>query len=372
MKVFISGGGTAGHINPALAIAQEIEKRQDSPEIFYVGTPGGMENKLVKKYPMYHIRIQGIKRSLSLSNIKTAMYTATSFIKARKLIKKEKPDLVVGTGGYACWPIVSAAAAMGVPCALHESNSIPGFVVKTLQNKVDVVFVNFEATKKLFDKKANVLHVGTPLRAEFESVKPEKVRKELGVGSKFERVILSFGGSLGANKLNDEVLELMNTFGRSNPHVLMIHATGSRHYETVYTRAKEMGLNELENVQILEYISDMPSKMAAVDLVICRSGALTLSELAYLGVPSVLIPSPNVTDDQQYKNAKLFASSGAAEVIRESELTNGKLISVVEGIFSDDERLEKMKEEAVKLAVKDSGERICDCLFKIIEDKKRK
>lgn len=371
MKLFISGGGTAGHINPALAIAAEIEKRQKDIEVCYVGTPKGMENKLVTKYPMYHIQIQGIKRSLSLENIKTAYYTATSFIKAKKLLKKEKPDLVVGTGGYACWPIVSAAASLGIPSALHESNSIPGFVVKNLQKKVDVVFVNFEATKKLFDKKANVLHVGTPLRADFETVNRESTRKDLEIGTKYRAMVLSFGGSLGANRINDEVLGLMNTYGRENPDVLMIHSTGSRHYAEVNAKASELGLDKLENVKILEYISDMPQKMSAADLVICRSGALTLSELAYLGVPSILIPSPNVTDDQQYKNAKLFANDGAAVVIRESELDKDSIYNAVCSIANDEKKMEEMRAAALKLAIPDSGNRICECLFGIIEEKKK-
>ncbi len=372
MKLFISGGGTAGHINPALAIAAEIEKRQKDIEVYYVGTPKGMENTLVTKYPMFHIQIQGIKRSLSLENIKTAYYTATSFYKARKLIKREKPDLVVGTGGYACWPIVSAAASMGVPCALHESNSIPGFVVKNLQKKVDAVFVNFEATGKLFDKGANVVHVGTPLRPDFETVSREKTRAELSLGDKYRRMILSFGGSLGADKVNEEILNLMNTYGRENPDVLMIHSTGAKHYDNVYGAAKKMGVTDLPNVQILKYISDMPQKMSAADLVICRSGALTLSELAYLGVPSVLIPSPNVTDDQQYKNAKLYGKDGAAEVIRESELTSELLYNTVKSIVDSDEKMERMSIEARKLAIPDSGQRIYDCLFGIIEEKKKK
>ena len=372
MKLFISGGGTAGHINPALAIASEIEKRKEDLEVYYVGTPKGMENTLVTKYPMYHIQIQGIKRSLSLENIKTAYYTATSFIKAKKLLKKEKPDLVVGTGGYACWPIVSAAASLGIPSALHESNSIPGFVVKNLQKKVDVVFVNFDATRKLFDKGANVVHVGTPLRADFEKVNRESTRKDLEIGEKYRAFVLSFGGSLGADRMNDEVLTLMSTFGKENPDVLMIHSTGAKHYDSVYAKAKEMGVADLPNVQILKYISDMPQKMSAADLVICRSGALTLSELAYLGVPSILIPSPNVTDDQQYKNAKLFGADGAAEVIRESELSSKLLYNTVKSIVDDEEKMAKMSHEAKKLAIADSGQRICDCLFKIVEEKKKK
>lgn len=367
MKIFLSGGGTAGHVNPALAIGAELEKRYENTEIYYVGTPQGIENRLVTKYPMYHIRIQGIARKLTLSNLKTAYYTITSFNKAKKLIKKEKPDLVVGTGGYACFPIVSAAASLGVPCVLHESNTVPGMVVRRMQKKVDTVFINFEKTGEYLSEKSNIVHVGTPLRPEFSEIDREECRKSWGVGSKYKKMILSFGGSLGATRLNEEVLELMKNYCSIHPDILHVHAVGKREYEEFMKKATALGIDKFENIRIMEYISDMPGTMAAADLLICRSGALTLSEIAYLGIPSILIPSPNVTDDQQYKNAKALAEKGGAVVIRESELEVGKLEAVLSELLYDDERCNRMSKACSTFAVRNSGEMICSEISKILK-----
>lgn len=371
MKIFLSGGGTAGHVNPALAIGGELEKRYENAEIYYVGTPQGIENRLVTKYPMYHIRIQGIARKLTLSNLKTAYYTITSFNKAKKLIKKEKPDLVVGTGGYACFPIVSAAASLGVPCVLHESNTVPGMVVRRMQKKVDAVFINFKKTQEYLSDKSNVIHVGTPLRSEFATINRDECRRSWGIGTKYKNMILSFGGSLGATRLNEEILELMKSYSATNPDTLHVHGVGKREYESFMQKASELGLDKLENIRIMEYISDMPQTMAAADVLICRSGALTLSEIAYLGIPSILIPSPNVTDDQQYKNAKALADGDGAEVIRESELTPGKLEEVLCKLLQDEERRKKMSAACLKFAVRDSGEKICNMISEIIDGKKK-
>lgn len=369
MKIFLSGGGTAGHVNPALAIGAELEKRYENTEIYYVGTPQGIENRLVTKYPMFHIRIQGIARKLTLSNLKTAYYTVTSFNKAKKLIKKEKPDLVVGTGGYACFPIVSAAASLGVPCVLHESNTVPGMVVRKMQKKVDAVFINFEKTREYLSDKSNIIHVGTPLRPEFASINRDECRKALGVGGRYKKMILSFGGSLGATRVNEEIFELMKSYSSKHPEVLHIHGVGKREYEQFIKKAEEQGLDKLDNLQIKEYISDMPQTMAVADVMICRSGALTLSEIAYLGIPSILIPSPNVTDDQQYKNAKALADKGGAEVIRESELFEGKLEGVLCSLLEDEDKRKKMSTACSEFAVRNSGEMICRKISEILKSR---
>ncbi len=366
MKIFLSGGGTAGHVNPALAIACEIKKTIPEAEFYYVGTPGGIENTLVKDYPMYHINIRGLRRSLSLSNIKTAFLTVRSFGEAKKLIKREKPDLVIGTGGYVCWPICSAAASLHVPCFLHESNSVPGLVVRKLQKKVSGVFINFEQTRSQLSGESKVYHVGTPVREEFNIFNREHEREKLdvGFGKKYSKLILSFGGSLGATRLNEEIISMMNSLGRQHSDVLMIHASGKREFAIMSEKAKALGIDKLDNCRIYEYIGDIPSKMIASDIVICRSGALTLSELAYSSTPSVLIPSPNVTDDQQYKNASVFEKAGAAVVFRESELEKDTLSSCVDSLLSDTQKLNEMREKAASFAVRDCGERI----WNIIKD----
>lgn len=370
MKVFLSGGGTAGHVNPALAIGAELEKRYEGCDISYVGTPNGIENRLVTKYPMFHIRIQGVARKLTLSNLKTAYYALTSFSKARKLIKKEKPDLVVGTGGYACFPIVSAAASLNVPVVLHESNTVPGMVVRRMQKKVDAVFINFEKTKEYLDGSSNIVHVGTPLRPEFMTVDREAARRELGIGAD-KTMILSFGGSLGATRLNDEILTLMKECISKRDDVVHVHGVGKREYESFMERARDAGLDKCPNIIIKEYINDMPSVMAASDLIISRSGALTLSEIAYLGIPSILIPSPNVTDDQQYKNAAALGEKGGAIVIRESMLEKDVLINAVCNLIENANVRLDMSENCKKFAVVDSGEKICREIEEIFKRKQK-
>jgi len=345
MRILLSGGGTAGHVNPALAIARIIERNDKNGEIAYVGTPSGIENKLVpERYKMYHINVQGVRRSLSLANLKTIFLAMTSVSKAKKVIEEFKPDVVVGTGGYVCWPIVHAAHKMGVPVVMHESNSEPGMVVKLMEEKADVIFVNFADTIKHLDKAKKVIHVGTPLRDEFYLLNKQKAREKLGIAPD-EKFVLSFGGSLGAKKINEEMLDVMNTYGKHAPKVKFLHATGSKSFECMKLKFESLGLNSYENLKVTEYIYDMPTQMAAADLVVSRAGASTLSELAMLGTPSILIPSPNVTNDQQYKNAKTLSEAGAASLIPEIELTHGILAMHVKRIIEDDELLKSMSEK---------------------------
>ena len=215
MRVLMTGGGTGGHVNPALAIANTIKQNDPDAVIAYAGTKRGIENKLVPKagYPMYHVEVRGIKRSLSPSNIKAAYLALTSPIKARKIIKEFKPDLVVGTGGYVSWPIVKAAASMGIPTALHESNAIAGVAVKMLQKSVDRIYLNFEKTgETLTCDRAKLMQVGNPVMGGFSSMSREEARKKLGIPDKYKYIILSYAGSMGAKKVNDAILCLMKEF----------------------------------------------------------------------------------------------------------------------------------------------------------------
>lgn len=358
MKIILSGGGTGGHVNPALAIGAAIEKYHYGAEIHYVGTPTGIENKLVpEKYPMHHVKIRGLRRSLSPANIKTACLTVTSFAKARKLLKEQKPDGVVGTGGYVCWPVCAAAASLGIPCFLHESNAVPGFAVKMLEKKADVIFVNFEKTAERLPSAKRVEHVGTPLKEIFYTLDKQTARKELGLEG-YDKIVLSFGGSLGAAMLNERILELMEGYGKNHPEVLFLHATGARGKSAFDQAFLEKGLDKYENLRYFEYIYDMPQYMAAADLVICRSGAMTLSELAVLSKASILIPSPNVTDDQQTKNARLLSDKGAAILMKESEMVAGSLQEAVKRLLDHPDSLRKMEEQVRSFAVKDAEKKI--------------
>ncbi len=377
MRVLITGGGSGGHVNPALAIANTIKQNDPGAEIAYVGTKKGIENKLVPKagYPMYYVDVKGIKRSLSPSNIKAAYLALTSPIKAKKIIREFKPDLVVGTGGYVCWPVVKAASQMGIPTALHESNAIAGVAVKMLQKSVDRIFLNFEKTgETLSCKKEKLMKVGNPILGGFSSMTREEAREKLGIPDKYKYVILSYAGSLGAEKVNDAVLCLMREFTSKHPEVYHIHATGSIELELCTSQFKEMGLDKFENIELCEYIYDMPVRMAAADLTINRAGAMTISELAATGKCSIFIPSPNVAENHQYKNAKVLADKGAAAVFEEKELTDGAkpLIAEVEKLLSDSSIREERSEKIRQFAVNDANKLIYNELKKLAENGKSK
>ncbi len=379
MRVLITGGGTGGHVNPALAIANTIKQNDPDAVIAYVGTKRGIENKLVPKagYPMYYVDVKGIKRSLSPSNIKAAYLALTSPIKAKKIIREFKPDIVVGTGGYVSWPVVKAASQMGIPTALHESNAIAGVAVKMLQKSVDRIYLNFEKTgESLSCDRAKLMKVGNPILGGFSSMTREEARKKLGIPDKYKYVILSYAGSMGAEKVNDAVLCLMREFTAKHPEVYHIHATGSIELELCTSQFKEMGLDKCENIELCEYIYDMPVRMAAADITINRAGAMTISELAATGKCSIFIPSPNVAENHQYKNAKVLSDAGAAALFEEKELTDGAkpLIEEVEKLLSDEgnelraERSEKIRQ----FAVSDANKLIYNDLVKLAQSGRNK
>lgn len=379
MRVLITGGGTGGHVNPALAIANTIKQNDPDAVIAYVGTKRGIENKLVPKagYPMYYVDVKGIKRSLSPSNIKAAYLALTSPIKAKKIIREFKPDIVVGTGGYVSWPVVKAASQMGIPTALHESNAIAGVAVKMLQKSVDRIYLNFEKTgESLSCDRAKLMKVGNPILGGFSSMTREEARAKLGIPDKYKYVILSYAGSMGAEKVNDAVLCLMREFTAKHPEVYHIHATGSIELELCTSQFKEMGLDKCENIELCEYIYDMPVRMAAADITINRAGAMTISELAATGKCSIFIPSPNVAENHQYKNAKVLSDAGAAALFEEKELTDGAkpLVEEVEKLLSDGgEKLRAERSEKIRqFAVSDANKLIYNDLVKLAQSGRNK
>lgn len=373
MKIVLTGGGTGGHVNPAIAIADTVKKHEPSSEITFVGTPRGIENKLCADagYPVYHVDIQGLKRKLALSNIKTLYLTLTSPIKARKLLRTLCPDIVVGTGGYVCWPMIKAASEMGIPTALHESNAVPGAAVKMLAPLVDRVYINFEETAESFGDRSKLYRVGNPLRSGFAEMSRDEGRRRAGIPDKYRYVVLSFGGSLGAERVNEAVLDMMRDFTAKHSDVYHIHATGSIEKEAAAKGAEARGLTGAENIRISEYIYNMPELMAAADLVICRAGAITVSELAMSGKPVIFIPSPNVTNNHQFKNAAVLRDAGAAELIEESGLDARPLAEVAEKLLSaeGDEIRAKMVRNIEKFAVRNAGELIYGDMKRLIDKK---
>ena len=373
MRVLMTGGGTGGHVNPALAIAATIKKNIPDAEIAFVGTPKGMENKLVGKegYKMYHVDIQGIRRSLSPSNIKTAYLALVSPIRAKKIVREFRPDIVIGTGGYVCWPILVAASKMGVPTALHESNAVPGVATKRLEKYLDKIFLNFKDTAEHLKYKDKLIHVGNPLRASFDVYDRQKAREELGIDDSVDKVIVSYGGSLGAHAINTTMLEYMDKYARHNPSVRVIHAAGSREYESIKAEFCARGLDKYPHLELLEYIYNMPVVMSAADLVISRAGAMTVSELSLKGKNCILVPSPNVTNNHQYKNAKVLADAGAAILIKESEYNEDRMNREIEALFGDPDRCVRMSEDIREFSVTDANKRIYDEIITLVGKEKK-
>lgn len=362
MRVLLTGGGTAGHINPALAIAELIRRNAPGAEIAFVGIRGGKEDDLIPRegYRLYYVKSKGIRRSFSpsavVSNVQALWLAAWSpYARSTRAVLDEfRPDIVIGTGGYACWPIMAAAARRGIPTALHESNALPGLAVRKLQKKVDRIWINFEGTAELLDSAACVRRVGNPLRGGFGTISRDAAREKLGLGSS-EKLVLCFGGSLGAEPLNRAVIEAMRALAPKWGNVRFCLASGKRDYAAAGEVWRAAGLDAVSNCMLSDYIYDMPLWMSAADLAVTRAGAMTLSELGRMSLPSVLIPSPHVADNHQYLNAKTFADAGAAVLVEEKELESGRLTAELDALLADDARLLSMSRAATPFAETDAG-----------------
>ncbi len=363
MRVLLSGGGTAGHINPALAIAEKIKAEMPDSVIAFVGTPQGMENRLVKKagYDIYHVDVKGFQRKLTLKNVSTAWKALVSPIRAGKIIKDFRPDIVIGTGGYVSWPVVKAAASRKIPTLIHEQNAQAGVTTRMLSGIVDKVMISFEATRgQLKAKPENVILTGNPVRPELFSLKKEEERQRLSISDK--PYIVSCGGSLGARAINDNMLSLIKSGALDG--IQITHAVGS--YEWKRREEEIKSLETPDGCEVVEYIYDMPSRMCASDLVVCRAGAITLAELAVLGKPAILIPSPYVTDNHQYKNAKVVENEGGAVVIEEKDLNPETLKQAINELLSDCDRLSQMQKRARSLAINDTHDRIFEAVKELV------
>lgn len=373
MRALIAGGGTAGHINPAIAIANKIKEQDPSAEILFAGTKRGMESRLVPNagFAFTPIDVRGFQRQFSFRNLKNNILAVkcllTSQFVARKIIRDFKPDVVVGTGGYVSGPIVLQAAKMGIKTVIHEQNAYAGVTTKLLSSKVDVALLAVEAAAKYLDKNCKYETVGNPIRADIITANRKAVREKLGIGDRI--CILSFGGSLGAAKVNEAVAKLMKWHSDSG-RFYHIHATGSYEKETFPKLLEGLGVDRNNaNLDIREYIDDMPDCIAAADIMICRAGAITLSEIEAAGKASVLIPSPNVAENHQYHNAMVLANAGAAKVIEEKNLIGDVLSETVAKLTEDKETLVQLGVNASKLAVIDSADRIYAKIVEVLAQK---
>ena len=372
MRVLIAAGGTAGHINPALAIAGAIKKADPSAEIHFAGRREGMEYRLVGQagYP-FHIEITGFQRRLSLNNIRRNIVTlwnlALSGPKAKKIMREVRPDLVIGCGGYVSGPVVRCAAKMGIHTAIHEQNAFPGVTNKLLAPDVDIVFAAVPAAVEKLGAPDKTIVVGNPVRPEVFTKAKERdaIRAELGAGDR--TVVLSFGGSLGARRVNEVVADLCAWEQREHKPVLHLHATGQYGVQLFKDLEKEKNFAEGGSLVVKEYINNMPELLAAADLVISRAGALTLAELEAVGRAAVLIPSPNVAENHQYFNAMELQKAGAAVVIEEKDLTGEKLVGTVADLLAQPGKLAEMGRNARSLSVDDSLDRIAAALMKLVQ-----
>ncbi len=373
MRLIMSGGGTGGHINPAIAIADAVKRIRPSTDIIFVGTERGLESRLVPDagYPIRYIDVEGIKRSLSLSNVRALYKAAKATSQVRALIEEFRPDGAVGTGGYVCFPVMRAASSAGIYTALHESNAIPGLAVKALKKRTDRIFVNFEECASALELPDKVIRTGNPMRAGLSSERREEFRDRLGVTGSYRYLIISFGGSLGAKAINNAALCLMKELTSKRPDILHVHACGKQGYADFLSEMHESGLDKVKNIRVSEYIYDMPLWLTASDLVISRCGAMTLSEIAEAGRASILVPSPNVVDDHQYKNARAFADGGAAYVVREEENIGERITELTATILSDRTVRGKMEENAKKFSFPDANRVIAEEIVKGIGEKSR-
>ena len=377
LKVLMAGGGTGGHINPALAIASIIKEHHPDAEFLFAGTPNGMEARLIPKagYEFAPIKVSGFQRKITPKNLvrnaRAAAYLTASGHRSKQIIDNFKPDIVLGTGGYVSYPILAKAVQMGIPAAIHEQNAFPGITNRLLAKKVDEVMLTVEEAAGHLDACAKYTVTGLPVRAGFSAgaLSRAEAKKKLGLDEGL--CIFSFGGSLGAGAINNGAAALLKWEKENNIPVNHIHGFGKMGHETFLPKLKELGIDYENDKRLIikEYFDNMDVCTAAADLIICRSGASTISELQAMGRASVLIPSPNVTANHQYHNAMVLGRAGAAVVIEEKNLTDELLIEKVGGLINEPQKLDSLARRAAETYVSDTPDRIYAVVDRLINKK---
>lgn len=373
LRVLLAGGGTAGHINPALAIAGIIKEKHPDAEICFAGTPDGLEATIVPKegYEFKEIKVKGFQRKLNLNNIKRNIYAAkclmTAGHKAKQIIKEFNPDLVIGTGGYVSGPVVRAGAKMGIKTAIHEANAFPGVTTKILSKEVDKIMLTVAETAKYLEPNIKFTVTGLPVRKGFNNILSKEEAKERLGFSKDEILILSTGGSLGARAINEAVKKLLKWYQDNDIKVNHIHSYGTyKGYSNFIEELKADGVyTDSKRLMISDYL-DMSTCMAASDLVISRCGASTLTEIEAMGRGSILVPSPNVAGNHQYYNGMVLHNSGAGICVEEKDFTSEWLIDTISTLINDKQRLADLSENAKKLYITDTNERVYKTLYPLI------
>lgn len=353
MRFVLTGGGTGGHIYPALAIAKGIQEKYSGAEILYIGTKHGLEASIVPRagFPFASISLSGLQRKLALGNLRVLWQAAAGTVGACRLIKDFKPCIVVGTGGYVCGPVVMAAAFLRVPTLIHEQNALPGITNRALSRFAGRVAVTFADSMTRFPARSRVLLTGLPVRPEIKTADREKARAELGLTSG-QTFVLSFGGSQGARSINYAMPGVIKNF-ENEKSIKFLHITGPSQYEDFLTVCKR------ENVKLdqspdahhaaLPYLHEMPQVLAAADIVVCRAGAATLAEITVRGLPSILIPYPYAAENHQEYNARALADQGAAEMVLDRELNSRLLTEKIKKMVRDRDYLKEMSSASLAL-----------------------
>lgn len=371
MKVLIAAAQTGGHINPGIAIANKIKKENPYSQITFIGTTRGLENDLVPRagYELITIEAHGINRKINIENIKNMFKTLKGFRQAKKIVKKLKPDLVIGTGGFICGPVMSAAVKRKIPTVLHESNAFPGIAVKLLSKKVDTVLVAFQDAVKRLPKAKNIVVTGTPTKIKNINLtyeNKEKIKSEIGIVNNLP-IVLAFGGSQGAKSINNAILNIIKN--KLNQSYQIIWAPGTKQYEDIkkILSIDDIDIENVENAKIFPYIYNMEEIMNISDVIVSRSGAMTITEVSKLGKPAIFIPFPFATENHQEYNAKVLADVGAAIIILDKDLDALNLSENLEEIVNNKEKLKEMGEKAKTVSIENVEEKIYEEIQKVIK-----
>ena len=368
MRVLMTGGGTGGHVNPAIAIANTIKKHDPSAVIEFVASSGRTDKAcdLVPRagYILHKLDVCASYSIIDLRNIKTVYYMIKSERQARELIESFRPDVIVGTGGYACYPLLSAGAKLGIPTLVHESNAKPGRAVRRLARKIDCVMTNFEMDKNRLPGARRILNVGNPTLFEGDITAGKTTDRH---NDGYLRRVVSFGGSGGSLSINREMLRILPHLAEKYPQVQFYHASGKRDYEWMKQGFDESGLSGRANVTLVEYIYDMHERMAGADLLICRAGAMTISEVALMGKAAIFVPFPDAAANHQYENAKRLSDGGACELVTEDDFPKDALAAAIEKLISDDAKRREYGENVKKFARQDANELIYQEIMRAIK-----
>lgn len=361
MKYLITGGGTGGHIYPALAIAKEIKDKYKDAEILYVGTQTGLESELVPRegYEFRTIRVKGMPRKLNKQSLVAIKALLHGLNDSKKILKDFKPDIVIGTGGYVCGPMVYMASKFKIPTLIHEQNAFPGITNKILSKYVDKVAITFDEAVKYFKHAERVINTGNPIRNQILNIDKKTAYSELKLQVD-KPLILSFGGSGGQKKLNDAMLNFIEK--NINSNIQIIHITGNRLYDDFISEIKKRNIIIPNNIQVLPYFYKMPEALNIAKLVITSAGAITLAEISAVGVASILIPKSYTAENHQEYNAKTFESNGASKVILEKELTNELFNNTINELLNNEEKLKEMGKCSKKLGKIDAAKRIINII----------